>query len=294
MRAAVLSRPPPQSHFSHPRVAEIARSEPASAAARAELLRELLDLHTSIGTDPEVAGEVRRAVLGVVGQGPDSLGEERVAQFLAEHVEPEDFARTPWRSTEGVVRLYEGLYGYQTDAPEVADRVRTHAQHLLRAALLQLESEGRMETMIRLLQVIPTSTLGEDRELLRLRNRALLYETRRVQRNRRLVHGFLALQVLLVLVVFPLLFVYAENGAIQVQIEKAADVELPGEQRQFLSYLDGLYWSLITAASIGYGDVTPVTGIGRGIAAALGVLGVVTVGVIAGLILNWITPRRLL
>jgi voltage-gated potassium channel len=54
-----------------------------------------------------------------------------------------------------------------------------------------------------------------------------------------------------------------------------------------------LVWSLITAASIGYGDVTPHTGIGKGIAAALGIMGVITVGVIAGLILNWISPRTI-
>jgi Ion channel len=56
---------------------------------------------------------------------------------------------------------------------------------------------------------------------------------------------------------------------------------------------DGLYWSLITAGSIGYGDITPVTHIGTIIAATLGIMGVITIGVIAGLILNWITPRRL-
>jgi hypothetical protein len=32
---------------------------------------------------------------------------------------------------------------------------------------------------------------------------------------------------------------------------------------------------------------------GRIIAATLGIMGVITIGVIAGLILNWITPRRL-
>lgn len=107
------------------------------------------------------------------------------------------------------------------------------------------------------------------------------------------MYGYLLLQTLLILVIFPLLFINAENGKLQDQIENATKVELPEEQRRTFSYLDGLYWSLITAASIGYGDITPRTSVGRIIAAILGMSGVITVGVIAGLILNWITPRPL-
>ena len=80
---------------------------------------------------------------------------------------------------------------------------------------------------------------------------------------------------------------------IQDQIETTAEVDLPEEGRRYFSYGDGLYWALITAASIGYGDITPQTNVGRIIAATLGVMGVITVGVIAGLILDWISPRML-
>jgi voltage-gated potassium channel Kch len=114
-----------------------------------------------------------------------------------------------------------------------------------------------------------------------------------VQRNRYFLHGYLTLYIILVTIVFPLLFINAENGAIQDKIEQAAEVDMDEENRQFLSYSDGLYWSVITASSIGYGDVTPVTQVGRIIAATLGIMGVITVAVIAGLILEWITPRRL-
>ncbi|HEX5690194.1 MAG TPA: potassium channel family protein, partial [Roseiflexaceae bacterium] len=82
------------------------------------------------------------------------------------------------------------------------------------------------------------------------------------------------------------------NGAIQDEAQKLG-VELPKEGRRFFSYGDGLYWSLITAASIGYGDITPQTTVGRVIAATLGILGVITIGVIAGLILNWISARSI-
>lgn len=116
---------------------------------------------------------------------------------------------------------------------------------------------------------------------------------RRVRRSRRWLYSYLVLQVILIVLIFPLLFMYAENGALQQRIEDATKLDMPEEERQFLSYTDGLYWSLITAGSIGYGDITPRTGMGRAIAAILGVMGVITVGVIAGLILSWMTPRRL-
>jgi Ion channel len=45
--------------------------------------------------------------------------------------------------------------------------------------------------------------------------------------------------------------------------------------------------------AIGYGDITPVTGLGKLLAGTLGILGVLTTGVIAGLILNWLSERSL-
>ena len=147
--------------------------------------------------------------------------------------------------------------------------------------------------MFELLRLAPTPLTASDPELWRLRHQAYLYETKRIRRRRQFLYGYLVLQVLLILVVFPLLFVNAENGNLQDRIEDATKVEPPEEERRTFTYLDGLYWSFITAGSIGYGDITPRTTVGRIIASVLGMSGVITVGVIAGLILNWITPRQL-
>ena len=76
-------------------------------------------------------------------------------------------------------------------------------------------------------------------------------------------------------------------------MEQLADVEIGDQGYQLLSYADALYWAIITATSIGYGDITPVTNTGRIIAAVLGIMGVITVGIVTGLILDWITPRNL-
>jgi len=100
--------------------------------------------------------------------------------------------------------------------------------------------------------------------------------------------------VALVLVVFPYLFINAENGRLQNEVEELANVELGDEGYQLLTFSEGMYWAIITASSIGYGDVTPTTTTGRVIAGTLGTMGVITVGILAGLVLDWITPRRIL
>ena len=63
--------------------------------------------------------------------------------------------------------------------------------------------------------------------------------------------------------------------------------------RQFFTFADSLYWSVITYGAIGYGDISPVTHEGKILAGLHGLMGVLTTGIIAGLILNWITPREL-
>ena len=46
------------------------------------------------------------------------------------------------------------------------------------------------------------------------------------------------------------------------------------------SYSDGLWWALVTITTVGYGDITPMTSIGRLVASALMFLGL---GLIASL-----------
>jgi voltage-gated potassium channel len=44
---------------------------------------------------------------------------------------------------------------------------------------------------------------------------------------------------------------------------------------------DALWWAIVTATTVGYGDITPETGLGRLLATGLMVLGIGTVGVVA-------------
>lgn len=260
----------------------------------AEVLDDVLVAYERLPSkESDEARELRRRFLERLDPDVDDERRSRYGRFLATEIQPGDLDVIQFDDPAQAVRVLEILHRFPHDDEDQAARVRAHGEHLLRSALLRFERRDDLEGMFDLLRVAPPA-LTRDPELVRLRNRARLYEERRVRRRRRWLYVYLAVQALLVTVVFPLLFINAENGRLQAEIEQAVDVDVePSTARQDLSFRDGLYWSIITAASIGYGDITPRTAAGRGIAATLGTMGVVTIGVMAGLVLAWISPRRL-
>lgn len=271
-----------------------------SPPERQELLANILEEHQVDRTNGQVhgderdlPGQLRRAFLLLVRNDPPLLNEERVAHFLANEIEPADFDTLQWESPEHMIEFCEALYGIRFPNEELARGVRQHVGLLVRQALQQYEQQDDRENLYQLMRIAPMSLMMHDTELLRLRHLAHSYEIRRIRRNRWWLYAYLLIQVLLVVVVFPYLFINAENGAIQRQVEELANVEIGDEGYRLFSYLDGLYWAVITAGSIGYGDITPYTAIGKVMAGILGTMGVITAGVIAGLVLKWITPRHL-
>ncbi|MCA9953324.1 MAG: two pore domain potassium channel family protein [Ardenticatenaceae bacterium] len=244
--------------------------------------------------DEETAESMRQSFLLAIKAEPALLREQAISEFLAQSIEPEDLAKLEWESPTSMMLFSESLYHTRFSNQEMAQSMNQHASTLLHVALHQYEKEGEMEKMFRLLRLAPSYLLRQDAELGRLHYRANAYEIRRVRRSRHLLHIYLAIQVVLVLLVFPLLFINAENGRLQRQVEQLADVELGDDGYQLITFSEGVYWSIITASSIGYGDITPTTTTGRIIAGSLGTMGVITVGILAGLVLDWITPRRIL
>ena len=240
------------------------------------LLLELLQRHEQLSG--KEARNVRHAFLKLVETSPELLAEEEISHFLAEQVEADDFDDYAWETPNHVISFYEMLFGFRFQDDGLSEKLSGHARALLKRALHSYEQNGQKEEMFELLRLAPTPLTASDPELWRLRHQAYLYETKRIRRRRQFLYGYLILQFLLILVVFPLLFVNAENGKLQDQIENATKVQMPEEARRSFTYLDGLYWSVITAGSIGYGDITPRTSVGRIIASVLGMSGVITVG----------------
>ncbi|MEC7386880.1 MAG: ion transporter [Gemmatimonadota bacterium] len=58
---------------------------------------------------------------------------------------------------------------------------------------------------------------------------------------------------------------------------------IEGPENGFTSIPRGLYWSVVTLTTVGYGDVTPQTGLGQALAAILMVLGYALIAVPTGL-----------
>ena len=230
----------------------------------------------AVADDEKLAQRIRQHFLYILEQNPHLLAEEKFSSFLADHIRPEDFAQFQWEAPESIASFCETLYSVQFPNKLVGENINTYINQLLRYALQQFEQRGKPEKMFQLLRLTPVSSPLQGGELHRLRGLAYRHEMRRVKRNRRFLYGYLVLQLFLVVLVFPLLFINAENGRIQREIEQAvdevADVSLsdPVEGRQFLTYSDGLYWAFITAGSIGYGDITPHTRVGKIIAGTLG------------------------
>ena len=57
---------------------------------------------------------------------------------------------------------------------------------------------------------------------------------------------------------------------------------------QFGSYFESLYWTMVTVATVGYGDKVPITTPGRLVAMLIMVFGVASLGTVTGQIASFL------
>ena len=62
-------------------------------------------------------------------------------------------------------------------------------------------------------------------------------------------------------------------------------------ESKITTFGDAVWWSITTITTVGYGDLSPVTGTGRVIAVALMIAGISLVGVVTATLASWIVQR---
>lgn len=100
-----------------------------------------------------------------------------------------------------------------------------------------------------------------------LRSMRLLHVIRIFQHSRSLQ----LIKIVLKRAARPLLFV---ASLALIYIFMVAAVMFNEEPELFPNFLDALYWAVVTLATIGYGDIVPMTGLGRVITALSAVMGI--------------------
>jgi voltage-gated potassium channel len=69
------------------------------------------------------------------------------------------------------------------------------------------------------------------------------------------------------------------------------DVEQFSPDAKIITFGDALWWAMTTITTVGYGDMYPVTPIGRMVAAALMMSGIAVLGVVTASIASWLVQR---
>lgn len=152
---------------------------------------------------------------------------------------------------------------------------------LVKYAGLRFAKQERWEELFNLLLRVHLPEDMMDADLFRLRYTLVLYEQRRVQRLRGALFLVIVSVVVFILLFSPLLFMASENSYRLMH------------QMGRLDFFEALFWSGITSTTVGYGEIIPYTVYGRLLAIFDALLGMTLVGVLAGLILSYVTPRRL-
>ncbi len=192
---------------------------------------------------------------------------------------PTAVSAKPWPSAANAIAAAEAIFERSDDDFTAAERLRA-VRELVISASMQFIAENRREEAFKLLSVVQLPLDAMDAELFHLHSLLRIYEQKRVSRVRRILLKFLVGVLIYLLAVSPSVFIALEN---------------PYRTTHGMSRLDwseGLYWSVLTSTTVGYGDIVPQTPYARMFALFDALLGVTLMGVVAGLILGQVTLRR--
>ncbi|MGC5225377.1 potassium channel family protein [Micromonospora sp. DT81.3] len=64
-----------------------------------------------------------------------------------------------------------------------------------------------------------------------------------------------------------------------------------GQGGSIQTFGDAIWWAVVTITTVGYGDVSPITPIGRGVAFALMIGGIALIGIVTATLASWIVQR---
>ena len=67
----------------------------------------------------------------------------------------------------------------------------------------------------------------------------------------------------------------------------AVSIVLPGLEPGIVSFADGLWYCFAIVTTIGFGDITATTGLGRLLSVILGLYGIIVVSLITSIIVNF-------
>lgn len=259
--------------------------EAAAQPANAEVqLRAAVLLAQSYPTlapnDPAFAQRTHTILLRDLRQPRRTLSHPSCSWLVMTHLREENLAHIPWQSAEEVASAAECFYGF-CEAGLPSEESHRRVRDLVKYAGLRFAEQERWDELFELLSRIHLPADMMDADLFRLRNTLVLYEQRRVQRMRGRLFNVLIGVALFLLLVSPVVFMASDNA-------------LRGNLGMNpLNYSEALYWSIITFSTVGYGEIVPHSTLARFLAICDSLLGVTVMGIIAGLILSHVTPRRL-
>lgn len=194
------------------------------------------------------------------------------------------------------VQAYSARYGVAIDALEWTFTLLFTAEYLARLACVQrpLRYAASFFGIVDLLSVLPTylafvfpevHALLDVRILRLVRIFRILKLTLYMQEYQVLVSAVVASRRKIFVFLSIVLMVVLVMGTVMYVIE--------GPESGFTSIPQAMYWAVVTMTTVGYGDVTPKTDIGRAIASLMMLLGWGVLAVPTGIVTAEMTTQRL-